>query len=72
LKERGILTLPGTLDEALAELIKDEVICDTLGEHTLEAFLRAKRAEWDEYRVQVSDWEVKRYFKASFAVPRSL
>jgi len=63
LKARGIPTLPGTLDEALGELVKDEVICNTLGEHMLAAFLRAKRSEWDEYRVQVSDWEVKRYFE---------
>jgi glutamine synthetase len=28
-----------------------------------QAFLRVKRAEWDEYRVQVTDWEVSRYFE---------
>jgi glutamine synthetase len=63
LKARGIPTLPGTLTEALDELLKDEVICNALGEAMLEAFLRVKGAEWDEYRVQVSDWEVKRYFE---------
>ena len=63
LNSRGIPTLPGTLDEALNELVKDQVICDALGEHMCQAFLRVKRAEWDEYRVQVTDWEVSRYFE---------
>jgi glutamine synthetase len=63
LAARGIATLPGTLDEALDALSKDEVIRGALGEHVYEAFMRAKRSEWDEYRVQVSDWEVGRYFE---------
>ena len=25
--------------------------------------IEAKRAEWDEYRTQVSDWEVERYLE---------
>lgn len=63
LEARDIPTLPGTLDEALNELVNDPVICEALGQHVLNAFLRAKRAEWDEYRVQVTDWEVARYFE---------
>ncbi len=58
---KGIRELPGTLGEAIDELEADPVIRDALGEHVLSHFLEAKRAEWDEYRTQVSDWEVDRY-----------
>lgn len=63
LAELGIASLPGTLEEALDELEKDEVIKAALGDHTYEAFMRAKRAEWDEYRIQVTDWELNRYLE---------
>jgi glutamine synthetase len=58
---KAIRELPGTLGEALDELERDEVIREALGEHVFGHFLTAKRAEWDEYRTQVSDWEVERY-----------
>jgi hypothetical protein len=35
----------------------------TLGELALNHFVEAKRAEWDVYRTQVSDWEVDRYLE---------
>ena len=54
---------PGTLGEALDELEKDEVIREALGDHVYSHFVEAKRAEWDEYRTQVSDWEVDRYLE---------
>jgi glutamine synthetase len=59
--QRGIKELPGTLGEALDELEKDEVVCEALGEHVLSRYLDAKRAEWDEYRSEVTPWEIKRY-----------
>ena len=58
---KSIRELPGTLGEALDELERDEVIREALGEHVFGHFVAAKRAEWDEYRTQVSDWEVERY-----------
>jgi glutamine synthetase len=59
--EKGIKELPGTLGEALDELERDDVIREALGDHVFSHYLEAKRAEWDEYRTQVSDWEVERY-----------
>ncbi len=53
-KRRNIGTLPGTLGEALDELERDEVMHEALGEHVFERFCEAKRAEWDEYRMQVT------------------
>ncbi|HEX5466366.1 MAG TPA: type I glutamate--ammonia ligase [Candidatus Limnocylindrales bacterium] len=64
IEEHGIRELPGTLGEALDELAKDDVIRDALGDHVYTAFVAAKRGEWDEYRTQVSDWEVSRYLDA--------
>jgi glutamine synthetase len=61
LQSREIAALPGTLEEALQELQKDEVIAEVFGEHTFRRYLEAKRLEWDEYRIQVSSWELNRY-----------
>ena len=61
---KSIKELPGTLGKALDELEKDEVIREALGDHVYSHFVEAKRAEWDEYRTQVSDWEVERYLEA--------
>src|SRR5688572_2009442 len=53
--------LPGNLSEALDELEKDDLVRDTLGEHTFDHFLAAKREEWLDYIKHVSPWEVDRY-----------
>ena len=36
-------------------------ILQALGEHIYERFVEAKREEWDEYRMQVTRWELERY-----------
>ncbi len=61
--EKGIRELPGTLGEAIDELEADPVITAALGDHVLSHYVSAKRAEWDEYRTQVSAWELKRYLE---------
>jgi glutamine synthetase len=65
LNERAIGTLPGTLAEALDELERDKVIREALGSNIAEAFLRAKWAEWNEYRTQVTGWELERYLETA-------
>jgi glutamine synthetase len=62
--EKGIRELPGTLGEAIDELEADPVIAAALGDHVLSHYLAAKRAEWNEYRTQVTGWELKRYLEA--------
>jgi glutamine synthetase len=59
----GIASLPGSLAEALDELSRDEVIQSALGQNVYESFLRAKRSEWDEFRIGVTDWELERYLE---------
>ncbi len=58
---RGIDSLPGNLSEALQELVRDPVIVDALGPHIMEYFIRAKKAEWDKYRMVVHQWELDEY-----------
>jgi len=53
----GYDNLPQNLGEALAEMERSELLAETLGEHVFDFFLRNKRAEWEEYRVQVSAFE---------------
>ncbi|HIE39643.1 MAG TPA: type I glutamate--ammonia ligase [Anaerolineales bacterium] len=65
LRERAIGTLPGTLAEALDELEEDAVIQEALGAVITETLLRARRAEWDEYRIQVTPWELERYLEVA-------
>lgn len=63
LAQRNLRTLPGSLGDALDELEQNEVIASALGPHVFERFLEAKRQEWDEYRLYVSNWEIERYFE---------
>jgi glutamine synthetase len=62
-EEYGITTLPSNLGEAIDALEDDEVIEDALGEHVYENFIEAKSQEYDDYRVDVSDWELDRYLE---------
>ena len=62
--EKGIRELPGTLGEAIDELERDAVVAEALGDHVLSHYVAAKRAEWDEYRTQVTGWELDRYLEA--------
>ncbi len=61
LNERGIYQLPGTLGDAVEALENDPLLLDALGDHIAPWYIGAKRAEWDEYRIRVSQWELDRY-----------
>jgi len=53
--------LPANLNEAIAVMEKSQLVRETLGEHVFEYVLRNKRAEWQDYRRQVSAYELDRY-----------
>jgi glutamine synthetase len=57
----GIKTLPGTLGDAIDLFEKSELMKETLGEHIHSFYVENKRAEWDEYRMQVTEWELDKY-----------
>jgi glutamine synthetase len=58
---RGISTLPGSLQTAIELTEKSEIVRKALGEHVFNAFIENKKIEWDQYRAQVTEYELKRY-----------
>jgi glutamine synthetase len=60
-RERGIVSLPETLGEAIDELAQSDLVRRALGPHIFDRYVELKRKEWDEYRVQLSEWELERY-----------
>jgi len=60
-KRHKIISLPGSLEEAVNELEKDPLMLDTLGEHVSSQYITGKRAEWHEYCTRVSSWEREKY-----------
>jgi glutamine synthetase len=60
-RERGIVSLPETLGEAIDELSRSEVARKALGPHIFDRYVELKRKEWDEYRIQLSQWELDKY-----------
>jgi glutamine synthetase len=53
--------LPTSLNQAIKALEEDEVIRDALGAHTHEVFINAKRLEYEDYRLEVTNWELEKY-----------
>jgi glutamine synthetase len=62
-KERGIVSLPESLSEALEEIEQSQFMKEVLGDTLYKNFLHEKHCEWDLYRTQVTPWEVERYIK---------
>ncbi|MBU2608251.1 MAG: glutamine synthetase family protein [Chloroflexi bacterium] len=60
-RKRGIMTLPGSLFQAIQITEQSELVQKVLGEHVFKAFIENKKIEWDQYRCQVTDYEIKRY-----------
>jgi glutamine synthetase len=61
LVETGVQQLPSSLDAALSALEADSVVQEALGDPLYDRFIEAKRAEWTEYAMQVTPWELERY-----------
>ncbi|MDD6804842.1 MAG: glutamine synthetase family protein [Lachnospiraceae bacterium] len=53
--------LPGNLKDALDCMKQDNLMKATLGEEFVKLYTAIKYQEWNEYMLQVSDWEVDRY-----------
>lgn len=62
-KSRGIVSLPESLSEALAEIERSDFVKEALGPTLYENYLKEKHKEWDIYRSQVTPWEVERYIR---------
>ncbi|HVM69038.1 MAG TPA: hypothetical protein VM204_04295, partial [Gaiellaceae bacterium] len=59
--ERGIVSLPETLGEAIDEFAKSDLMRKAFGDHIFDNYVKLKRKEWDEYRIQLTQWERDRY-----------
>ncbi len=60
-KRLGIEQLPETLGEAIELTSESELVLRTFGEHIFNRYIEIKRQEWEDYRVQVTQWELDRY-----------
>jgi glutamine synthetase len=60
-KRRGIGTLPPSLLEAIQLAEKSKLVREALGEHVFEAFIENKKIEWNQYKAQVTEYEIKKY-----------
>ena len=60
-KKEGIAHLPNSLENAIREATKSDLVKDTLGDHVFEKLIENKLIEWDNYRVHVSRYELEKY-----------
>jgi glutamine synthetase len=61
LADKGIETLPSSLWEAYHALEEDEIVKASMGEHVYTQFMQLKKKEWDDYRIQVFQYELEKY-----------
>jgi len=60
-KKMGIDCLPGSLNRAIEYAENSELLREILGDHIFEQFITSKKVEWDDYRINVHPYEMKRY-----------
>lgn len=63
-KERGILSLPGSLEDAIKDFQRSTWVREQLGEHLHTKLLEARWKEWDLFREAVTDWELATYLRS--------
>jgi glutamine synthetase len=57
----GIGQLPENLHDATLLAEKSELLKDTLGEHVFSKLIENKKAEWNRFKAQVTQWEIEQY-----------
>lgn len=60
-EEMGIQTLPESLGESIKEAEKSELLKKALGDHVFGRLLEVKKKEWNDYRIQLTPWEMDKY-----------
>ncbi len=58
----GIQTLPGSLIEAIHITENSELVKEALGNDVFHKLIENKKIEWDQYRSQVTSFELERYY----------
>jgi glutamine synthetase len=61
-RPRHRATAQSSLHEAITAMERSELVAETLGEHVFDFFLRNKRREWEDYRRQVTAFELERLY----------
>jgi glutamine synthetase len=56
-------TLPATLQEAVEEMVTNDLVREILGEYVVEKFVALKKGEIQRYRTHVSQWELDHYLE---------
>ena len=59
--ELGIKTLPRDLAHATELAEKSTLLKECLGEELHGKLIENKRIEWDNYRIQVTEYELEKY-----------
>lgn len=57
-KELGIRSLPDSLGEAVLIAEESDLVKKALGEHVFSRFIDLKRKEWEDYRIQLTKYEL--------------
>ena len=60
-KQKGIETLPDNLGYAVAITEDSELVKKILGDHIFPRFIKLKKQEWDNYKIQVPEYELDKY-----------
>ncbi|MDR1412835.1 MAG: glutamine synthetase family protein [Actinomycetes bacterium] len=60
-RAKGIDLLPGDLNEAINAFVEDETIREAMGPQVTDYIIANKRQEWDDFRTQVTPWELENY-----------
>ena len=60
-KKRNICTLPASLYEAIQLCEESQLVRKALGDHVFNALIKNKKIEWDQYRINVTEYEIKKY-----------
>jgi len=60
-KQRGIGCLPMNLFDAVSMTENSSLVRKALGDHVFDSFIRNKKIEWDQYRIQITEYELKKY-----------
>ena len=53
------------LDQFFTLVLRSDLAKEALGKHTSHVYIEAKTKEWDEYRTQVTKWEIEKYFEST-------
>ncbi|MFA5855468.1 MAG: glutamine synthetase family protein [Candidatus Gracilibacteria bacterium] len=61
MEDRGITTVAGSLKEAIDAFAADELVWGVLGAETSKKFYKSALADWKDYRLRVTPWEIEKY-----------